>query len=321
MSADRSIEHFFHPDLASLRSPFLVSNVGTTMSHVGRTLKHGRHVLICNSCSISNAATITLMCHFLRRFAAGVSCCVPGHCGSNCKMSCGKISCTGRANIGLIVILSYNIGTISRVTCTGRLNVSFVIYSRRIRSRILPPTMTVLGPGLVKSGCPCPRLSNYNMNFGLVRTFTGSGNVRFDRLVPCLSLITMDVTSSVMPVVNRGHVLTCRKLHRVGRGPDVKLQTVVRIYKLGSGRVGVGSVVFGVNPHVGTSKHVRANGRTMSLLARGSCGGTLRLDGRVGRCGRTHGSLSGAVARRTGHVISGLRKLTSGHSVILCGRS
>lgn len=133
--------------------------------------------------------------------------------------------------------------------------------------------------------------------------------------------MTIDVTSSVMPVVKRGHVLTCRKLHRLGTGPDVNLGTVVSMYKLTRGRVAVDSVMFGVNPHVGTSKEVRGKGRTISLLVRGSFTSTLGGDGHVGDCGRAHGSLSGGVARRTGGVISGLSSLSREESVIVFGRS
>lgn len=316
----RSTQGFFHPRLPSLRSPFLVGSVSVTIRHLGGTVKGGRHVLVCKSCSMSNAATITLICGFVRRFCSGLSCCVPSHCGRNCNVSQGKMSCTTRANMNLVVILSYNVGTMSRVTCTHRQKVSFVVYSRRMPSSVLPPTMTVLGTGHPSGACPCRRLSNYNINFGFVRTFTVGGNVRFRRLVPLLSLITIDVTSSVIPVVKRGHVLTRRKLGRLGDGPDVKVGTVVSIYKLTRGSVAIDSVIFGVNPHVGTSKHVRGNGRTISLLARGSFSMTLRGTGRVGRCGRAHGSLSGDVARRTGRVMTGLRKLTSHHSVIVCGR-
>lgn len=311
---------FFHPRLPSLRSPFLVGSVSVTMRHLGGTVKGGRHVLVCKSCSMSKAATMTLICGFVRRFCSGLSCCVPSHCGRKCNVSGGKISCTTRANMKLVVMLSYNVGTIRRVACTGRGNVSFVVYSRRIPSSVLPPTMTVLGTGHPSGACPCARLSNYNINFGFVRTFTVDGNVRFRRLVPLLSLMTMDVTSSVIPVVNRGHVLTFRKLGRLGDGPDIKVGTVVSIYKLSRQRVAIDSVIFGVKPHVGTSKHVRGKGRTISLLARGSFSITLRGTKRVGRCGRAHGSLSGDVARRTGGVITGLRKLTRQHSVILCGR-
>lgn len=321
MASTTRTGEFFHPRLGRLRSPFLVGSVDVTMRQLGRTVNEGRHVVICKSCSMSNAATMTLMCGFLRRFCSGVSCCVPSQCGRNCKMSMGKISCTYRANMGLVVILSYNVGTMRRVTCTGRGNVSFVVYSRRIPSSVLPPTMTVLGTGQTSGACPCSRLSKYNMNFGFVRTFTLGGNVRFRRLAPLLSLITIDMTSSVMPVVKRGQILARRNLGRLGSGPDMNLGTVVSMYKLSRGRVAMNSVMFGVNPHVGTSKHVRGKGRTIRLLVRGSFSTTLRGTGRVGRCGRAHGSLSGAVARRTGRVMSRLRKLTSQHSVIVCGRT
>ncbi len=290
------------------------------MRHLGRTLKHGRQVVICKSCSMSKYATITLICGFLRRCCSGVSCCVPSQCRRKCKISVGKMSCTCRANIGLVVMLSYKVGTIRRVACTHRGNVSFVVYSRRMPSRMLPPTITALGTGHSSSACPCPRLSKYKIKFGFVRTFTVDGKVSFYRLVPLLSLYTIDVTSSVMPVVKRGHVLTFRKVGRLGVGPDVKLGTVASMYKLSRHRLAVGSVVFGVNPHVGTSKHVRGKGRTITLLVRGSCRATHSVTRRVGHCGRVQGSLSGAVARRTGGVMSDLSGRTRRHSVIVCGR-
>lgn len=236
-------------------------------------------------------------------------------------MDGGKVSFTRRANMGLVVVLSYNVGTVRRVRCTGDLNVSFVVYSRRIPSSVVPPTITVLGPGHPSSPFPFGRLYNYNMKFGFVRTFTGGGGVPFSHLVPLLSFYTIDVTTSVIPMISRGQVLTFRKLGLLGAGPDVKLGTVVSVYKLGKERLSVDSVIFGLKPHVGTSKHVRGNGRDMSLLMRQSFNRTLGVTGRVGRCGRRHGSVSGRVARRTGLVISQLRARGRGSDVMLCSRN
>lgn len=319
LAAIRRIGGFFGPDLGSLRSPFLVPSVRGTIGHLGGTLNGGRGVLVCKSCSMSNAATISLICGCLHPCSSTLSCCVPSQCSRKCKVSCGKVGCTQRGKVALIVSLSYNVGTVRGVRCTGRLKVSFVVYSRRVPSSALPSTITMLSTGQISSICPCRRLSKYNIKFGFVRTFTGDGGFPFTSLRGLLRLATIDVTSSVIPVANRGHVLTCCNLGRLGDGPDLNLGKVVSVYNLSNGRVAVDSVIFGVKPHVGTSNHVVGKGRTIRLLLTGSISITHRGDRDVGRCGRRHHRLSGGVASRTGTVVSRFRGVRSHGTVVICG--
>lgn len=226
----------------------------------------------------------------------------------------------------MVIAYSANDAGTTRVTCTRRLNVTIVIASRRALLPRSPPTITLVGPHHLPISRPLTALSKITITCGLLRKLcrTLAPTPTFG-LSCILSLITVNLVTSLMRLGNSYHCLTRQKLHRLrarvrSRPPCLhpKITRLLQLY--GGANSHPASVTFNLNPQVGTIDHVRnSTDFYIRLLADRSHSCYHRLTCRTRLTGAHHGTLRQRVTSRIGHHLKRI-SLTAARYLILTSR-
>jgi single-stranded-DNA-specific exonuclease len=256
---------FFKPDMSHLHDPFLMKDMETAVSRIGRAITAGEKVMIYGDYDVDGTTSVALAYSFFRKYIRDLIFYIPDRYKEGYGISTQGIDYAAGHGISLIIALDCGIKSVDKVEYAASLGIDFIICDHHLPGEALPAAAAVLDPK--RPGCDYPykELPGCGIGFKLIQAFAIRNDVSEDEITAYLDLVAVSIAADIVPITDENRVLASLGIKKLNENPCNGLSALMDV----AGRkdsYSISDIVFTIGPRINAAGRIDDAKHAVSLL-------------------------------------------------------
>jgi single-stranded-DNA-specific exonuclease len=229
--APEDVDHFFHPKLTHLESPFLMLGMQRAAERLLRAARAGERVLLYGDYDVDGVAGVVILMHMLEVLGLQADFHVPDRLKDGYGMQPAVVEQAARQGYTLIVSIDTGIRAFEAVQAARGAGADVIITDHHLPEETIPEAFAVLNPN--QSGCAYPNknLCGAGVAFKLAQALMELGGWTPERIVrftdSFLIMAALATVADVVPLIGENRVIVKRGLEGMTKTRNAGLKALL----------------------------------------------------------------------------------------------
>lgn len=261
----QDVEHFLHPKLTHLESPFLMRGMDRAADRLLQAASHGERVLLYGDYDVDGVSGVVILTHMLETLGLRAGFHVPDRLKDGYGMQPAVVEEAARQGCTLIVSIDTGTRAFEAAEAARRAGADVIITDHHLPEERLPEAFALLNPN--QPDCPYPNknLCGAGVAFKLAQALMERAGWTPDRIVrytdSFLIMAAVATVADVVPLTGENRIIVKRGLEGMSRTRNAGLRALLEVsgFRPGS-RLTATDLAFRVAPRInaaGRMDHAR----------------------------------------------------------------
>ena len=260
------VRQFFHPSLASLHDPFLMTDMEVAVERVRKAVLSKEKILVYGDYDVDGTSAVSLVYSFLRRLTGNIDYYIPDRYDEGYGISFYGVDWAAERKCSLVIALDCGIKEAEAVRYAKSKGIDFIICDHHLPGEELPPAVATLDPKREDCHYPYDDLSGCGVGFKLVQGYAQRYGIPFEEIEPLLDLVAVSIAADLVSVTGENRVLAYYGLKRLNESPRKGLLSMIKLSGLEKHKITIDDVVFKIGPRINAAGRMESGRMAVDLL-------------------------------------------------------
>ena len=257
---------FFNPDIINLYDPFLMKDMSEAVERIEKAMSRGQKILVYGDYDVDGTTSVAMVYSFFSKYYDKLDYYIPDRYNEGYGISYKGIEYAELNRIKLIIALDCGIKAIDKIKYAKDKGIDFIVCDHHTPGPKLPEAVAVLDPERKDCKYPFKYLSGCGVGFKLLHAFSIKNKISFDELLQYLDLVTVSITSDIVPLIDENRILSYHGLKKLNENPCIGLKAIICIAGLEDKPINVDDIVYKIGPRINAAGRIESGKQAVELL-------------------------------------------------------
>lgn len=252
IETEDQLDLYMHPDLTSLRDPFLLKDMDRAVDRIKRAISNNEKICIFGDYDVDGVSSTSILCLYFESIGYQVEFYIPNRLEEGYGLNDEAIRQIGQMGTDLIISVDCGITSVNEVETARKLGIDVIITDHHEPQEKLPQAYAVIDPKREDCRYPFKGICGCGVAFKLIHALSGDRDF-YNNINRYLEIVALATICDVMPVLDENRIIVKNGLEIMGRGNNIGMRELLSVCSILDTKMKSSHLGFAIGPRINAS--------------------------------------------------------------------